>query len=128
MKRNPSWKILGESVEKSQKYIKTDIYDILEKSINYSNTINEDDLSKLDELIIFARENGWHPTVSKYLDVNNIHEAVKYYEGIVDIQKDELIWEYNMLLKESYTLKEFGMEDDEYDKFMTQLLSFKDIL
>lgn len=124
MRRKTSFKIVSESIEAIQEFRYTDLYEILNTSVNYETTLNEQDLTKLNELISFARDNGWYPTISKYLN-DNIEENMTFYEKIYHIQKDELIWEYQMLLKESFVLKEFGMEEDVYQKFITELLSIK---
>ena len=118
MLRNPSWKI-----NESFKMMNNKYDEIIRKSIQYTNELNEEDTSTVHSLLEEASLRGWYPFVSEiYNNPNNIHK----YEYIIDIQKDETIFELLMLEAEVDILSEFS--DIDLESFKNRIKVAKGML
>lgn len=100
MKRNPSWKI-----NEDFKLLNNEYDDIIKTAIQYQNTLNENNLQKVEELLDEASLRGWYPFVSEiYKNPNNVHK----FDYIDGLKKDEIIFGILMLEKEVDILEDFG--------------------
>ena len=103
MQKQPSWKIEEIDISLNKKY-----KSILETSIKYKNTINENDYEFINTLLEDATMMGWYPFVSEVFNANEFNPVL---ERISTIKKDEYIFHVLMLEQEVDILSEFSEVD-----------------
>lgn len=118
MKKNPSWKI-----NEGYKLLHNKFDSIIKTSITYSNTLNENDLVEVEELLEEAYQRGWYPFVSEILkDIEKFHS----FDYIYEINKDRILFEFLMLEEEADILEEFG--DIDVKEFKERIQKLKGLL